>query len=334
MKDDKIHVVLTIFDPRGDYSRHAGVVLLSMFTNTNSSICVHILHDDTLNKDNREKFIELAEKYKQELDFIDISMNISKLSVDVDKLTRRFTRGSLYRLFIQDLLLVDKVIYLDCDVVVELDIKELWDIDLNDCRAGVVFEGEMARGNGGNSKRRFFCRYAGIDEERYFNSGVLILNLKKISEDMNICALASEFFLRYPDTIVPDQDFLNRVFQENMREIDNKFNYFVIGIDDPNMKGKLWHYNKMKPWEISKGLQTDALYWRYFSMTPWCSDLISEMTKAHAKSACIHLHSSDCSKTILRNLIKSFSPKNVTPLYKIMVIWHDIAYRIRKKFKI
>ena len=64
---DKIHVVLAVYDPRGTYSRHAGVVLVSMFSNTKSSMCVHILHDKTLNEDNKSKFIEQAEKFGQEL---------------------------------------------------------------------------------------------------------------------------------------------------------------------------------------------------------------------------------------------------------------------------
>ena len=336
LSDNKIHVVLAVYDPRGTYSRHAGVVMVSMFSNTKSPICVHILHDETLNEDNRSKFIELTEKFGQQINFIDAGEHIGKFCVDVDKLTHRYSRGSLFRLFIQDLLPVDKVIYLDCDVAVQLDIKELWDIELDDCEIGAVLE-DIARNPGDNSQKKlFFCKYAGIEAEKYFNSGVILFNLKKIKENnVNVFALALEFFRRYPYSSFPDQDFMNKMFQKNMREIDRKFNYFGSGIDYSNVNGKLWHFVEFegkKPWELAQNPIIDALYWRYFAMTPWSRDLAADMTEAWAGSRFIHVHSSDCFRTLRRKLKEHFSPRSMTPLFKIAVIWHDLIYRIRKKF--
>ena len=326
LSDNKIHVVLAVYDPRGTYSRHAGVVMVSMFFNTKSPVCVHILHDETLNDDNRSKFIELTEKFGQEINFIDTGEHIGKFRVDVDKLTGKFSRGSLFRLFIQDLLPVDKVIYLDCDVVVELDIKELWDIDLSDCKIGAVLEDENC-----SKRKRFFCRYTGIDIKKYFNSGVIIFDLKKIRNDENIFALASKFFMRYPNTSAPDQDFLNIIFQKSVRVIDRKFNYWGKGLNYSSTKGKLWHLLG-KPWELPR--LPGVLYWQYFAMTPWCRDLMTDMAKAWANSRLTHVHSSDCIKTLWRQLKDNLSPKGATPLYVIAVIWHDMIYRIRKRFKI
>ena len=64
-QDDSIHVVLAVYDPSGTYSQHAGVVITSIFENTHSKVIVHILHDDTLTQDNRQKLIRTAEKYSQ-----------------------------------------------------------------------------------------------------------------------------------------------------------------------------------------------------------------------------------------------------------------------------
>ena len=46
----------------------------------------------------------------------------------------RFTVGALYRLFVPQVLpnTVNKIIYLDSDLIVNLDIKELWQIELDD----------------------------------------------------------------------------------------------------------------------------------------------------------------------------------------------------------
>jgi len=332
--DNKIHVVLAVYDLRGTYSRHAGVALASMFSNTTSAVRVHILHDETLNEDNKNKFIDLTDKFGQEIDFIDVSEHVGKICADLDKLARVFSRGALFRLFIQDVVSVDTVIYLDCDVVVELDIKELWDTGLGDCKVGAVLD-EIARNIDACSKRRlFFCRYAGIDVKKYFNSGVVIFNFKKIREaDVNISALALEFFRRYPHALFPDQDFLNKVFQKSMYEMDLKFNYFGSGTDYSSTDGKLWHFAGDKPWERVKGLPTDVLYWRYFAMTPWRSDLTADMIEAWAGSRFIGVRSSECYKILWRKFKKSLSTGYIWPLFKIAVIWHDVIYRIKNGWK-
>ena len=335
MTDNKIHVVLAVYDPHGTYSRHAGVVMASMFSNTKSQVCVHLLHDESLNEDNKRKLIELTNKFGQELDLIDVSEHIEKLRarVNMEKLTGGYSRGSLFRLFIQDLLPVDRVIYLDCDIVVELDIKELWDTDLGECKVGAVFDEIVRNVDDRRGRRVFLYRYAGIDVNKYFNSGVIFFNLKKIRGNMDICALALEFFQRYPYTMYPDQDFLNKHFQENMYEIGREFNYFGSGIDYSNTKGKLWHFAGEKPWNMISSLPIDTLYWRYFATTPWCDDLVTNMAKAWSESRYIHSRSSDCAKKVWLKLKENFSPRKVTPLYKIAVILYDIIYRIRVKLK-
>ena len=49
-----VHVVLAVYDPKGTYSQHAGVVMTSIFENTQSPVGVHILHDETLTEDSSE----------------------------------------------------------------------------------------------------------------------------------------------------------------------------------------------------------------------------------------------------------------------------------------
>ena len=329
LSDDKIHVVLAIYDPKGTYSRHAGVAMASMFSNTTSSVCVHILHDETLNEGNRKNFIELAEKYDKELNFISVTEHIEKLRVviDVDYHTGGFSRGTLFRYFVQDLLPVDRAIYLDCDVIVNMDIKELWDIELGGCKIGAVYDGKI------ESKRRVFLyRYAGIDMENYFNSGVMLFDFKKMRGNVNICAEALEFFRRYPYAIHPGQDCLNLIFQKSALIIDRKFNYRKSGADYSDMTGKLWHLTSLKPWEQATGLPTDALYWRYFAMTPWCGDLVTDITKALAGSHLTHAHSRHCFKALWQQLKRNLSPKPIAVLFKIAVIWYDMIYRVRKKW--
>ena len=113
--------------------------MLSLFENTNSPVTVHILHDDTLTDDNRDKFIYLAGRYSQAVKFYNVEKICpDKLSAFVE-LTPEIKNthvsvGTLYRLLVPQIILsdIEKIIYLDSDLIVNLDIKELWQIDLDE----------------------------------------------------------------------------------------------------------------------------------------------------------------------------------------------------------
>ncbi|MBQ3442117.1 MAG: hypothetical protein IJG33_02605 [Selenomonadaceae bacterium] len=148
--------------------------MLSIFENIDTpfhlpSITVHILHDNTLTQDNREKFICIAERYNQLVEF----HNVEELCADriraiyqgfpnADK--KRFTIGTFYRLFVPFVLpeTIEKAIYLDGDIIVNLDIKELWQIDLEDKPLGVV-------------------NYH--PKTRWFNAGVLFMNSRVLRHE-------------------------------------------------------------------------------------------------------------------------------------------------------
>jgi len=56
-----IHVCYGIYDDTGRYSKFTGMSILSMFENTRTEVTVHLLHDDTLTDDNRDKFSNFAD---------------------------------------------------------------------------------------------------------------------------------------------------------------------------------------------------------------------------------------------------------------------------------
>ena len=64
-----IHICFGLYDKTGRYSKFTGTTMLSIFDNTNSEVTVHILHDNTLTQDNRDKFIYLAGRYNQHVKF-------------------------------------------------------------------------------------------------------------------------------------------------------------------------------------------------------------------------------------------------------------------------
>ena len=64
-----IHVCFCFRDKTGRYAKFAGTSMLSVFENTDSEVTVHILHDDTLTPDNRDKFSYLAGRFSKFVKF-------------------------------------------------------------------------------------------------------------------------------------------------------------------------------------------------------------------------------------------------------------------------
>ena len=86
-----------------------------------------------------------------------------------------------YRLFIPKLLPDEKkAIYLDADIIVNLDITELWQTDLENHPLAVVLESE----DGAIPARYSKLVIEGfVKGENYFNSGVLLMNLEVLREE-------------------------------------------------------------------------------------------------------------------------------------------------------
>ena len=183
-----IHVCFGFIDNSGRCSKFAGASMCSVFENTKSKITIHLIHDSTLTESNREKFIELAENYRQQIQFYNLeTLKPEKLQWIREQLpwtVKSFlTIGALYRLFIPELLPaeIERAIYLDSDTIVNLNINELWTLDLQNKPIAAVPERLICGGN--NSIRvddTFVVKNGIATSEEYFNSGILVMNLRQI----------------------------------------------------------------------------------------------------------------------------------------------------------
>ena len=274
-----IHVCFSLYDKTGRYSKFTGTTICSLFENTTSDVTVHILHDNTLTADNRDKFIYLVSRYGQAVNFYNVDeLCAEKLDEILKRIpfakTSRLSVAALYRLLIPNFLSaeIEKIIYLDSDIVVNMDINELWKIDL----AGKIFAAVAESSNGIPIQTSApLCLKGYVASEDYFNSGVLMMDLKIFrSEEKNLMrgvafvGTSSEFYCL-------DQDVLNYLFSKNYLKLPEKFNAFVksqryykIGLT----YGKIYHYTAMS---LGFGLTLDMsdpfnrLWMDYFIKTPW-----------------------------------------------------------------
>ena len=168
-----------------------------------------------------------------------------------------------HRLYIPKLLPdADKIIYLDSDTIVLSDLNDLYDENTDNCYAAAV-----------KDITEYIDEYCNrLNLDRYFNSGVLLLNITKLREDDAFNKFI-QFAQNNSDIIFcPDQDILNVVFKNNIKFIDYNWNVqqFI-----PNTKNnapfdiKIFHYSgKIKPWRTKYAHENKRYFFEYFHKLP------------------------------------------------------------------
>ena len=244
-----IHVCYCFCDKTGRYAKFAGTSMLSLFDNTKSDVTVHLLHDDTLTNENRDKFSYIAGRYNQRVKFYNLSelcpdkiAEIIKLVPDAEKAAA--TVGAFYKLLIPQVLPanINKAVFIDPDTIVNLDIRELWQIELGDKILGVVPE----ISNGENPDKAFLlCSEGIVNGADYFNCGVLLMNLDALRGEEKTISGGLDFRGKNPKQKYLEQTVLNYCFSARTLKLPVKFNRFVKrerSSKEQIVEEKIYHY--------------------------------------------------------------------------------------------
>jgi lipopolysaccharide biosynthesis glycosyltransferase len=257
-----IDIALAFQDKDGKYAEHAGVVLASIFHHTSSPIHIHILHDVSLSETNKRRLSALTTKHNHTLSFYSITMpdDLTQVLANVNSINV-WTQACMYRLLLPALIPVDKIIYLDCDVLVNMDITELWQVELNDKYLAAIWDQ-------GIREVAHIVSAKGLNPDLYFNSGVILFSLHNIRQNTNWYEEMLTFLRSFPDVTMPDQDVLNAVFGGNYLPLDIRFNSFNTNIPDHDFTNKIIHFaGDDKCW--NKDSAGSSLYQQFLKLTPW-----------------------------------------------------------------
>ena len=273
-----IHVCFALCDKTGHYSKFTGTAMCSLFENTltpSQLITVHILHDNTLTNDNLDKFCYLAGRYNQIVKFY----NVDKLCRD--KLTEyvnlfpaikdsRVSVAAIYRILIPQLFSedVDKVIYLDSDVIINLDIKELWDVELDDKILAATPEVEIVK-SFSDLLSKYIINAGLVAMEDYFNSGVLVINLKRLRQSEELIINGLKWRNEHVQCECFDQDVLNYLFSKDYVHLPEKFGLFISKARVlNNVHYAIYHYIR-NTLSLNLNDSFNRLWFNYFTKTPW-----------------------------------------------------------------
>ena len=206
--------------------------------------------------------------------FIDVNERLKSLCGALN-LRDYYTISIYFRLFIASMFPdYHKAIYMDCDLVILDDVRNLYDIDLQDKLLGVISDKVVS---GYRVLHSYTDEVLGLDYRNYFNSGVMLMNLDKLREE-HIEKKFVEILNKYDfKTIAPDQDYLNFLCSGKVMYLDTSWN---VMWSKKKFRGepKIIHYNMFKkPWIYSK-MRFGKYFWKYAENTPYFDD-ISKMKK-------------------------------------------------------
>lgn len=258
-------VVHIAFCTNSQYVPYVGVAIKSLIMNSSKDIIykIHILHAG------------IAFYQQGELEFVcncvsNIELNFIDVSSYFDKHASMYVSGrqsvaAYWRFFLPECLSdVDKVIYLDGDLIVLDDLSKLYDENIEGYALGVCLDWGVVYSNNkthSNSEREYMESLGLKDYRKYVNSGVMLINLdvwreEKIGDKLISVATEHKFALH-------DQDAINVLLGERIKLINCKWNFLIpskrdlypIGIERllesmiREFKFSIIHYaGKNKPW--------------------------------------------------------------------------------------
>lgn len=240
-----------------------------------------VLHQD-LSEENRRRIASLAKEHFS-VEFFPI---LSGLESITDKLSNRlrfdcFTLTIYFRLFIPAMFpQYDKGIYIDSDIVLLGDLAELFDTDIGESFIGACSDLSVL-------DVAPLCEYmqnvVGVRCSDYINSGVLLMNLKKLREvelEKNFLRLLKRYHF---DSVAPDQDYLNAMCSGGIYYLDHTWNTMPNANRPPVGNAKLVHYNLYsKPWYYD-GVQYEEYFWKYAKESGYLAQ-IEQYKRNYAKT--------------------------------------------------
>ena len=268
-----------------NYAWLMGVSMVSLFENNRESKEINVyLFGDKISSGNVDMLNRAAEQYGRKLEIIDVN----KLTLPEKLYSGRYPKSAFSRLFAYDLLPkeIGRVLYLDCDIIVDSGIEDLY----NHAMDGKIIWAVK------DCVSKAYKQKIGIKgEDVYINTGVMLMNLEKMRK-FPMAERITAFVDRFAGVMdYADQEIVNGIFQgefgilppqwnvmtqfnqysyEQLRWIRHPHRYYSAdAIEYAKRHARIFHYTtcmlNIRPWFGNSRLNNAHVFNRYLRMSPW-----------------------------------------------------------------
>lgn len=251
-----------------NYAVPCMVTIASILSNNSpQKYAIHVITEG-LNETNSALFKKLQDSFSGS------SIKLKKVDTDAIKgaiTSTRFPIANFFRLMIPDLFDFDKALYLDCDIIVNRNIDNIWDINIEGKACGMVEDQACEDITLHNRIEKY---------TPYYNAGVLLMNLK-VWREKKIASKLIQFMADNPEKcLYPDQDAINHVLCDSIVPMPYTLNfqerwyepqqYWLMhkskwnDIEEAKKKPQILHYTgPQKPWMEGCSHPLADLFFKY-----------------------------------------------------------------------
>lgn len=259
-KNNSINICLS---SDNNYIQHLAVTIASILKNkAEDDSFSFIILDGGITDENKEKIIALKSICDFDIEFVTVDNSLFA-KCPIQDWTHLSIVG-YYRLVLPDIKPEwDKIIYLDCDIIVRDSLKELFNLDIGDCYIASVTDISSKK----HAKR--------LGLNSYSNTGVLLISSNKWREDNVTDKLFKWIDENNEKIVLHDQDILNAAINDKIKPLDSKWNtlYLTRSLAEDREKlenAKIIHFiDKKKPWLFYSGDKFAGEYLYYLGFTPF-----------------------------------------------------------------
>ncbi|MCL2848588.1 MAG: hypothetical protein FWE61_00915 [Micrococcales bacterium] len=279
-----------LYAARDNYAMTLGVSIESLCANNADigTMTIYVL-DDEISPANKDLLVSVGEKYSRRVELIDVAgLRAQLVALGVEP--HKGTYTTYYKLLAVNALPAgaDRVLYLDCDTIVEGSLLPLVDVPLSG-PCGGTYDCML------NSHKSAI----GLDpHDRYYNCGVILVDRAAWRAERYEERIVDHLTSVRATYYIVDQDIMNVLFHDEYTYIDLRYDvnpsFEIYGVEATlamydlrpayynsadevrtelavpvvlhcmgAMTGRPWEQNNIHPW--------NDLFDYYRSMTPWAS---------------------------------------------------------------
>lgn len=282
-QENNINIVYASDDK---YAMIMAVSMESLFENNIGDPCLEVfIIESDISLTNKEKLKQIALSHNRNLNFVTIE-SINNI-VGTKVFAQRWNPIVFARLYCPTLFpALDRILYLDCDTVINDNIFSIWNEDITGYSCAAVQE-PISYGHKKN---------LGLNKnDLYFNSGVMLIDLKKWRYDHTERKFS--FFIKSRNGKIPyvDQGVINAVINNeikilpvinNMSTQNYEYGYsdyqayrgdriiykeeeIEEGLNNPTIIHFTSSFKTLRPWIKNSNHPKVEIWEKYRTVTPW-----------------------------------------------------------------
>ena len=316
-------IVPIVFATDDNYTAITGVAIQSIIMHANPSwfYDIYILYSEEISK---LKVFRILNSNNIRITVVNVNKITKSKEFPLDENLRHITKETYYRLFIPELFSYKKVIYLDGDLITQVDLIKLYNINLGDALlAGVP---DML-----TEKEELEREKWGWKISKYVNAGVLVFNnyLWKKENIVEKCWEEVEH-PSYSYTL-NDQDIINFVCKNRILTLNCKWNFlyaayrsnpqryrFICQRNLIPQKFSILHYNGgWKVWKYSSKNIFGPVWWNYARLSLFYESFFLHIPSKETTQKTVEISQVKLSDEELYKIMKLYIKESFKYLFSI-----------------